>query len=387
MSTTSSRPRICFVVTYFPKYFPAGAEIQTYFIARHMLSKGWSVHFTTEDCGQPTAKLQNEDGIWVHKVRRTRLFNPLKCWRLYRRLLRINADIYYQRGGSEHTFVAALAASRPGKRFVWSTSSSLDCEGNKFRWSVADEKVRGVKRLILWLDAWVRDALISRGRKKAEVVVVQSSGQMARVKHKLGLESMVIKSGHAVPQPTIKKESPPLVVWIANMKTLKRAELFIELAKRCSDLPARFLLVGECADPSYRRQLRELGRGVRNLQFAGSVSFDRSNELLSAASVLVNTSTREGFPNTFVQAWLRETPVVSLVVDPDGILQRQKIGIPSGNFARMLKDVRRLLTDESFRNEMGKRARAYAAREHDLSDKLKQYADLFESLYYESRMV
>jgi hypothetical protein len=53
----------------------------------------------------------------------------------------------------------------------------------------------------------------------------------------------------------------------------------------------------------------------------------------------------------------------------------------------MVRDVRRLITDPSLRNEMGVRAKAYAIREHNLVETLRQYADLFEALYHESRMV
>jgi glycosyltransferase involved in cell wall biosynthesis len=381
------RPRICFAVAYFPKYYPAGAEVQTYFLARHMLARHWSVHFTSDDCGQPTAKLQNEQGIWVHKLKSTRLFNPRRCWSFYRELVRINADVYYQRGGREYTFVTSLVARALGKKFVWGTSSDFDCERDQFRRILRDDKSRGMKRAILYVDALVRDALVSLGRKRADVIVVQTAIQRTRLRENLGFESVIIKTGHPLPETVPDKDSPPVVLWIANIKRLKRAEAFVELARKCTDLPARFLLVGRCTLSSYCRQLRRLSRGLDNLEWVGPVPFQRTNELLSGASVLVNTSTFEGFPNTFVQAWLRETPAVSLTVDPDGILEQENIGFCSGTFARMVEHVRLLLSDESLRADMGRRARAYAMREHNLADKVEQYAEIFEKLCSESRMV
>jgi glycosyltransferase involved in cell wall biosynthesis len=374
-------------MSYFPKYFPAGAEIQAYFIARHMVSRGWSVHFTAEDCGQATSKLQNEDGIWVHKLKWTRLFNPVRCWSFYRELIRINADVYYQRGGSEYTFVTWLASRSLGKKFVWGTSSALDCEGKKYRRSLTEERITGVKRLILLPGAWVRDALISAGRKRADVIVVQDERQHAAMEKKFGEESMVIKTGHPLPQNVGKKVQPPLMVWIANVKGVKRPELFVELARACRDLPARFLLVGGRTTPFYRRQVMKRAQGLDNLEVRWTLPFPDTNELLAEASLLVNTSVREGFPNTFVQAWLRETPVVSLAVDPGGVLRRHGMGTCSGSFRQMVQDVRRLLRDKSLREEMGIRARAYAVTEHNLADKLERYARLFEALCNESGVV
>lgn len=385
--TRIKKPVICFVVSFFPKYFPAGAEIQTFFMARHMLEKGWAVHFTSQDCGQATAKQENEDGIWVHKLRPVRFFNPLRCWELYRTLVRIGADVYYQRGGSEYTFVTALAARALKSKFVWATSFDVDSEGNKFRKGLDDEAVTGFKRCILWFDAWIRDALVSFGRRKADVTVVQSNNQKRRMKENLREESIVVQTGHAVPEKVLEKPQPPWIVWIANIKKYKRPESFIELARACSDLPARFLLAGKCTRPHYLRHLRKRSEGVENLEFLGAVPFQRTNALLESASVFVNTSNREGFPNTFVQAWLRGVPVVSLSADPDDVLEREGIGICSGDFARMVADVRALVNNPALRNEMGERARAYAIREHNLVEKMKQYEELFEPLYRERHLV
>jgi glycosyltransferase involved in cell wall biosynthesis len=380
-------PTACFAVAYFPKYLPAGAEIQSYFISQHMLSRGWSVHFTSDDCGQPTPQLHNEDGIWVHKLKRTRLLNPFRCWSFYRELLRMNADIYYQRGGTEYTLITSLVARTLRRKFVWAASSDIDCQTDGFRRILRTEAATGIKRAILWLDARVRDAMVSLGRKGADVIVVQGESQKQRMKEEFGRESVVIKSGHPVPKGLVQKKHPPTAVWISNIKRLKHPETFIELVRECTDVPGRFLLVGGGTSPLYLDRLKRLSHGLSNLEWVGAVPFWQTNELLAEASVLVNTSAFEGFPNTFVQAWLRETPVVSLTVDPDGILQRERIGFCSQTFPRMVRDVRRLLSDQSLRSAMGKRARIYAEREHDLSDKVQQYAALFEALYSEGGVV
>ena len=55
--------------------------------------------------------------------------------------------------------------------------------------------------------------------------------------------------------------------------------------------------------------------------------------------------------------------------------------------SRMVEDVRRLVSDEPLRRQMGQRARAYALKKHDLANTLVAYDRLLEDLFRESNMV
>ena len=103
---------------------------------------------------------------------------------------------------------------------------------------------------------------------------------------------------------------------------------------------------------------------------------------MCAASIFVNTSTGdyEGFPNTFSQAWMRKTPVVSLHTDPDGMIKRYQLGFHSGNFDQMVSDVRTLLTDDQLRQRMGENAYRYAVTEHNIANTVNGLEKLIISL-------
>jgi hypothetical protein len=55
-------------------------------------------------------------------------------------------------------------------------------------------------------------------------------------------------------------------------------------------------------------------------------------EFIAKSRFLVNTSDVEGFFNTFIQAWMRNTVVLSMNVDVDDTLKDQGLGYFAGNY-------------------------------------------------------
>jgi glycosyltransferase involved in cell wall biosynthesis len=94
----------------------------------------------------------------------------------------------------------------------------------------------------------------------------------------------------------------------------------------------------------------------------GAVRYADTGALFDRAKVFLNTSSIEGFPNTFLQAWVRGVPVVSFF-DPDGLTQRLQLGRIATSLDDMREALRGLLDVASYRELLGKRARDFALRE------------------------
>ena len=81
----------------------------------------------------------------------------------------------------------------------------------------------------------------------------------------------------------------------------------------------------------------------------------------------MNTSDFEGFPNTFVEAALEKTPVVSFKVDPNKMFEEHCAGICCyGNFENMVVACKQLVENDDDRLRMGENARSYAEKFHDI---------------------
>jgi glycosyltransferase involved in cell wall biosynthesis len=186
--------------------------------------------------------------------------------------------------------------------------------------------------------------------------------------------------GNWHPEPTLPctKGQPLKVVWVANIKVLKKPETFVDLAERLRTVTeAEFIMIGRPGSAKYQRRLESRIKNVKGLTYLGERSNDEINRILAESHIFVNTSEYEGFPNTFVQAWLREVPVVSLHVDPDDILAKQGLGFHSGSFDKLVQDTRSLIENPGLRTRIGEKAKAYAMEHHSRTTNLNQVAEFF----------
>src|SRR5690606_42117859 len=92
----------------------------------------------------------------------------------------------------------------------------------------------------------------------------------------------------------------------------------------------------------------------------------------------INTSDYEGFPNTFLQAWVRRVPVVSFY-DPDSVIRRRGLGSVCADINGMQRQIEALLEDREACAQIGARARAYATGEFSVHAIAQRYLELLES--------
>src|SRR5690606_6239370 len=116
--------------------------------------------------------------------------------------------------------------------------------------------------------------------------------------------------------------------------------------------------------PGWKELMARVER-LENLSYLGRQSQEKVNQTIAESHILVNTSDYEGFSNTFIQAWLREVPVLSLSVNPDNVFDGHGIGVSAdGDYQRLKSELLALINDPDRRRRMGRAAKEYAESNH-----------------------
>lgn len=356
-SGTGASIRICVLMPMHWSTQAGGAELQARTLLRELANHpSFDVHCVVRSAGES----YRPQGYTLHRIPAARslagtfLFDAPALLDL---LDRIDPDVIYQRVGCTYTGIAAWWARRRDRRMVWHVASDRDVAAHPWQFSLR-APIEQIDRRI-----------VGFGARNASAIIVQNSAQADLLLSRFGREDAIrIPNFHPVPEECTHKPADRIrVAWIGNIKPIKRPEVFVRLAADLRDLPGvEFVMIG--AQNLYGaawEALQQRIASVPNLSYPGVLSHDEVNRLLDQSHLLVNTSRMEGFPNTFIQAWMRGVPAVSLAVNPDGVFDDETMGICAGDdYDRMAAAVRRLVGDRQGLETMGQRAASIARRDY-----------------------
>jgi len=273
-------------------------------------------------------------------------------------LKRIQPDVIYQRVGCAYTGVAAFYARHNNSKMVWHIAhdSDVDPFGDVFSFNI--------------ISRYIEKKFLEYGIAHSDHVIAQTKQQEDLLYKYYKKEACtIVPNFHPSPREEIRKGSEIRIVWVANLKPFKCPETFIRLAEELNgEGNVRFIMIGRAGESQWHRDMLSRMAAVHKLEYLGECSQDEVNQVFASADVFVNTSIHEGFPNTFIQAWMRKVPVVSLQVDPDGVLGKKGIGFCSGTYERLRDDVALLIEDSDLRHRMGEKAQDHAFKHHPLKN-------------------
>jgi glycosyltransferase involved in cell wall biosynthesis len=278
--------------------------------------------------------------------------------RLWKSLRAANADIYFAQGASLTNGLVALFCRTGHRAFFLRTSSDFECGGAYLR------RYPFKGRCFL------------SSLRVAECVFAQTSDNVRNLKQSTSVDAIAIPTGHRITEFQDTKRD--FILWVGRIAEVKQPSVFLRLAR---EVPSeRFVMICQ-ARPGNRRygELARLATGTANLQLIKSVPFQEVEHYFRRAKVLVNTSSSEGFPNSFIQAGMCGTAILSLKVNPDGFLDRFSCGFcASGDWNKFADSLKELVRDD-LHLRIGENARKYVQENHDIGRVIDRYKDCFLS--------
>jgi len=340
-----------------------GAEQQQWLLGRALAAAGWSVTVGLQ--GIP----ELENGTTIKDVQFVSLPSSQTFLAPYQRLLYLyrffqshRPDWWYWRCASHLWGPAVTIAKLVGVRTIFAAAFDTDVHPRDAL----------VERSRLWpLYAW--------GLSNSDRIFVQHSGQFSELPSKLRHKAAIVPNMINTP-PTMKphREREKYVAWVGMLRQPKRPDLLLEIAQKAPDL--NFVVCGGASDhrsPNcFGAEIVDGLNKLPNVDYRGQVAPDNAREIIANASVLLCTSEGEGFPNIFLEAWSSGTPVVSMKIDPDQVIERLDLGTVSGDVGKAIKDLDLLMESPQRREQISLRARRYVVEHHSeqVVTNLFQYA-------------
>lgn len=218
--------------------------------------------------------------------------------------------------------------------------------------------------------------------QNADQILVQTVGQQER------LSSLFERNGVLIQNPIdverwdqlIDQDVPAdlrgglekYVLWVGRADAVhKRPQVLIELAKRCPDV--NFLMVmnprDDLVDAAVRRSAPD------NVAIVSHVPFSLMPGLFRQAVALVNTSSLEGFPNTYLQAAISRVPIVSMNVEAEFLHNSHGGVFTGGDLEQTSQAIQNFWNQSSSQAAEAELAREYVRMHHGLTSQTEKLAE------------
>lgn len=382
---------VCFVSLYaYPllnqaaRYVFGGSEVRAWLFGQALARlNGGDVSFVVYDHGQKGVEVFDGLKVFPHSYYKGSAIGRTGLKRLIGR----------GRERVEHSFFLKKSLRLKKERVYWQVGARVYCSVGLTRISaeVAQFCAAAGRRFVFLFGHDVEfspDWPETRGYlgailKAADLVITQTEEQSDWLKERFGATSLTIKNPidlSGASEPSGRPPAERFALWVGKSKPFKRPEKLLELARLVPEFD--FVMLLNKGDEDIHGRI--LAQRPKNVEIVESLPLAETDELFGRAFLLVSTASLEGFPNTFLQAGKHGRPILSLSVDPDGMISRHGCGfLAGGDLKSLAAHLRSLAADDRRWAECGLAAWRYVSGHHRLEDKATQFRQGLESIIEE----
>lgn len=305
------------------------------------------------------------DGIRVLSFPKTDMLEQFQLYKV------IDADVYHSEEPSFGTYLAHLAMPHKKHMITFRDTRRISDWWTEF-WLPSLSHKQVLTNILYEDNLLVHHAV---RRMDARFAAAKILKPIVVKKYRLKTAPEFLPTPVAVPE-NIEKSNHPTLCLLGRLDRRKRPQIFFELAAAFPQI--RFIAVGRSRDPEWNHELRRRYGSLPNLEFRGFLdqfNGDGHRKILEKSWILVNTSAREGLPNSFLEAASYGCAILS-EVDPDGFASRFGIHAADGDFAIGL----RTLLHENLWQKRGALGREFVSREFALGPTIDRHLTVYEQL-------
>lgn len=292
----------------------------------------------------------------------------LEARAIWRALRAADASVVVLRSASPVVGLAALYCRLRRRILIFSSSNISDftLERMSSRWSKLTYRI---------------------GLRLAAAVVVQSEDQLLLARQTLPSLPRVVHipsfADAAQRQPEGWPE-PDTFLWFGRTVGEKQPLRYVELARSLPEARFTMIPISDGLNGRLLAEVKAAAKAAPNLVISEPLPHEQLSELIARSVAIVNTSTLEGMPNAFLEAWLAGVPVLTHEFDPDGVVAGRGLGISAGgSWNNFVAGARELWESRAAREEISRRVRAHVAERHSLEAVGARWSVLIEELQRE----
>ena len=363
--------KICFInVNAYSIFNPrskavvGGTEVQLFNIANYLsFGNNFQISFIVGDWGQKV------DEEYYGKIKLVKSFSLQKTlWNyvkapfvLWNKLTKEDADVYIASSAGVEIGIIALFCKMKGRRFIYRTAHQIDC-------NLEFIKERGIVGKIY-----------KYGLENTDVVITQNKEHQEMLWNNHKIDAIILKNCYNIKMTN--KQDKKYILWVARCDKWKRPKLFLRIVKNFSQ--EKFIMISPRVEHNKQLfvEIEKEARQLNNLQFIEKVPFSKIQEYFNKAKLFIGTSDYEGFPNTYLQACMGGTPIISLRVNPDKFITKNSLGYcADGNFNLMLKQIKQILKNKDDWKVKSDNTLEYVKKNHDINNIGKRWEKIINKL-------
>lgn len=339
-----------------------GAEINLYFLAKELAkNKEFEIEFLVADYEQN--KYEYIDNVKLIKLKYTKesklsIYQKImKRFYLYWNLSTNKSDILITSGADVLFKIYFFSKFLSSKKIILRMPHDRYCNTQHYK------------------NYPLKSKLYKYALKRIDQIVTQSINQNELLLKYENINSIIIKNGFPMYNLT-KNQNKESILWVARCIDWKRPFLFIELARQLPD--ENFILIAP-GNGQLKNQIINSISTINNITLLNKVNFFEIHKYYESSKCFVNTSTMEGFPNTFIQSCLAGTPILTFNVNPENMINTYQIGCHcKDDIDTAINFIKNL--NQNKLNSYKKNCNQYILDNHCIIDKAKQYEAIINKL-------